>query len=96
MEEYIALAVFDPENMRTQTLNIATDMRFFLNLVMQHNIRTDEKNTHKLIRRKDAKYDLVMALPEGISLEGFMFDCGTWLQTDLIKPVTGAGHMQRT
>lgn len=88
VEEYIALAVFDPENMRTQTLNIATDMRFFLNLVMQHNIRTDEKNTHKLIRRKDAKYDLIMALPEGISLEGFMFDCGTWLQTDLIKPVS--------
>ena len=88
VEKYIALAVSDPENVRTQTLNIATDMRFFLNLVMMHNIRTDEKNTHKLIWRKDAKYDLVMALPNGINLEGFMFDCGEWLQTDLIKPVS--------
>lgn len=88
VEKYIALAVFDPENVRTQTLNIATDMRFFLNLVMQHNIRTDEKNTHKLIWRKDAKYDLIMALPVGIRLEGFMFDCGEWLQTDLLKPVS--------
>ncbi len=83
-EEYLALGVFDPENVRTQTLYLAVDTPFFMSLNMRHNFAT--KEAHRLIWRREMPVDLYMDLPAEIKVSGMTFDAGDWLKLPLFKP----------
>ena len=86
ISEYLAFSVFDPENVRTQTLYLATDAPFYLAMNMQHSIAHPVKEgPHGLILRKALPFDLYLELPQQIKLTGFTFG-DNWLRPGLVKP----------
>lgn len=86
IKEFLAFSVFDPENIRSQTLYLATDTPFFMAMNMRHSLDVvNKKRRHGLILRHEKAFDLYMELPREIKMTGLTF-ADSWLRPGLVKP----------
>ena len=85
-DEFLDLTVHDPENVRTQTVNLAIDTPFFISWSMHHNLPSKEDK--KILWRSQDPVDLYIEVPDGVNFTGMMHDPSAyrWKQSDLVKP----------
>ena len=83
---FISLGFADPENVRTQTVYLATDIPFYISWKMNHNLPST--GYRSMLYRDKKKVDCVLEVPEGVNLTGLIHDASAygWNQSPRIVP----------